>query len=82
MADQATLRQPHFLADLIIYTGNVAPEQEVFWGSETIWLCDGRHGPDGVVEQPWEAVEMGLIYGEPPGCPRQPRSGDLRQGRA
>ena len=48
-------------------TDNWAPEQDVFWGSETSWLSDQRHNSEGQLDNPLAAVEMGLIYVNPEG---------------
>ena len=51
------------------------PEEDVFWGKETTWLSDERHGADGSLEQPLAAVEMGLIYVNPEGPHGNPDPG-------
>ena len=48
-------------------TDTWAPEQDVFWGSETSWLSDQRHNSEGQLDNPLAAVEMGLIYVNPEG---------------
>jgi len=39
----------------------------VYWGPETKWLADERHGADGKLIKPLGAVQMGLIYVNPEG---------------
>jgi catalase/peroxidase HPI len=40
---------------------------EVYWGSEHIWLEDKRYSGDRNLENPLAAVQMGLIYVNPEG---------------
>ncbi len=39
----------------------------VYWGPETEFLADERHGDDGELEKPLAASQMGLIYVNPEG---------------
>ncbi|WP_425507049.1 catalase/peroxidase HPI [Teredinibacter haidensis] len=52
------------------YGGGRADDWEpdlVYWGPETTFLADERHGSDGKLEKPLAAVQMGLIYVNPEG---------------
>jgi catalase-peroxidase len=40
---------------------------EIFWGPEDTWLGDERHADEGVIEGPFGADHMGLIYVNPEG---------------
>ena len=48
-----------------------APEDDIYWGSETEWLAADRYNPSGQIgdalDQPLGAVQMGLIYVNPEG---------------
>jgi catalase-peroxidase len=43
------------------------PDDDVYWGPETIWLGDERYHGDRELEEPFGAVQMGLIYVNPQG---------------
>ena len=42
-------------------------EEDINWGSEAEWLGDKRYSGDRVLENPYAAVQMGLIYVNPEG---------------
>jgi catalase-peroxidase len=43
------------------------PEEDIYWGPESIWLDDQRYSGDRYLEDPLAAVQMGLIYVNPQG---------------
>jgi catalase-peroxidase len=43
------------------------PEEGVYWGSEDTWLGDERYSGDRQLDEPFGAVQMGLIYVNPEG---------------
>jgi catalase-peroxidase len=43
------------------------PDDDVYWGPETTWLGDERYHGDRQLEEPFAAVQMGLIYVNPEG---------------
>jgi catalase-peroxidase len=43
------------------------PDADVYWGPETTWLGDERYHGDRELEEPFAAVQMGLIYVNPEG---------------
>jgi catalase-peroxidase len=48
------------------------PEEDIDWGTETEWLGDRRYTGDRVLENPYGAVQMGLIYVNPEGPNGEP----------
>src|SRR5579884_3450381 len=43
------------------------PEEDIFWGPEGKWLGDERYTGDRQLDNPFAAVQMGLIYVNPQG---------------
>ena len=43
------------------------PQNDIYWGSEGVWLADERYRGDRELENPLAAVQMGLIYVNPEG---------------
>jgi catalase-peroxidase len=43
------------------------PDADVYWGPETTWLGDERYYGNRQLEEPYAAVQMGLIYVNPEG---------------
>ncbi len=43
------------------------PEEDIFWGPEGKWLGDERYTGDRQLDNPFAAVQMGLIYVNPEG---------------
>ncbi|MEX1310641.1 MAG: peroxidase family protein, partial [Candidatus Sulfomarinibacteraceae bacterium] len=48
------------------------PEQDIDWGVESTWLGDERYHGDRKLENPYGAVQMGLIYVNPEGPNAEP----------
>ena len=43
------------------------PEEDIYWGPETEWLAADRYEKPGKFDDPFGAVQMGLIYVNPQG---------------
>lgn len=48
------------------------PEEDIYWGPETEWLGDERYSGDRELDNPFGAVQMGLIYVNPEGPNAKP----------
>jgi catalase-peroxidase len=48
------------------------PEEDIYWGPESKWLGDERYRGDRQLDDPFAAVQMGLIYVNPEGPNSQP----------
>lgn len=48
------------------------PEEDICWGPETEWLGDERYSGDRELDNPFGAVQMGLIYVNPEGPNAKP----------
>ena len=49
-----------------------APEEDIYWGTETEWLGNKRYSGERDLEHPLAAVQMGLIYVNPQGPDGKP----------
>jgi catalase-peroxidase len=48
------------------------PEDDIYWGPERQWLGEGRYQKPGQFDNPFGAVQMGLIYVNPEGPSGKP----------